>query len=322
MDLGQKRRGVDMGPTALRIADLDKRLAELGHKITDFGNVGGPDRSTARHGDERIRYLDDILKMCENIAEQVSMCVSGKMFPLVIGGDQSVSVGTLGGLASHGTRRGIIWIDAHGDFNTQETTPSGNVHGMALSAILGYGHPKLANFKRIKPKAIEENTVLVGVRSIDEKESELIERSRITVFTMKEVDELGIARVMREAIDIAARGVDDVHMSFDIDVLDPREAPGTGTPVPGGLTYREAHLAMEMLYDSGVVTSAELVEVNPILDQSNKTAEIAVQLLESLMGKRIFERKVAVSRSAVKKGNTKISKPGTFNRNAKLDKFK
>jgi arginase len=301
MDLGQKRRGVDMGPTAMRIADLDKRLAELGHRITDFGNVGGPDRSTAKHGDEKIRYLDDILKMCRNIAEQVSLCVSRKMFPLVIGGDQSVSIGTFGGLASHGTMRGIIWIDAHGDFNTHETTPSGNVHGMALSAILGYGHPKLANFMRIKPKAVEENTVLVGVRSIDEKEAELIGESGITVFTMKEVDELGIAKVMREAIDIASRGVDDVHMSFDIDVLDPREAPGTGTPVPGGLTYREAHLAMEMLYDAGIVTSAELVEVNPILDQSNKTAEIAVQLLESLTGKRILQPKIKVNRNTVKR---------------------
>ncbi|MBX8631382.1 MAG: arginase [Thermoplasmata archaeon] len=291
MDLGQKRRGVDMGPTAMRIAGLDSRLADLGHRITDFGNVSGPDLSTARHGGEKIRYLDDILKMCNNIADQVSRCVSRKMFPLVIGGDQSVSIGTLGGLARYTTRRGIIWIDAHGDFNTHETTPSGNVHGMALSAILGYGHPRLANFRRIRPKALEENTVLVGCRSIDEGEAELIERSNIAVYTMKEVDKLGIANVMREAIEIAGRGVENVHLSLDIDVLDPREAPGTGTPVPGGLTYREAHLAMEMLFEAGIVTSAELVEVNPILDQSNRTAEIGVQLLESLMGKRILKPK-------------------------------
>ncbi len=291
MDLGQKRRGVDMGPTAMRIAGLVERLSDLGHQVVDFGNVPGPDRSTARHGVESARYLADILKMCNNIAEQVSRCVSEKMMPLVIGGDQSVSIGTFGGLAPHGTDRGIIWIDAHGDFNTHRTTPSGNVHGMALAAILGQGLPQLVNFRRISPKALEKNTVIVGCRSIDEGEAELLSRSKITVYTMKEVDEMGIAEVMEQAIHIAGRGTSDVHVSFDIDVLDPREAPGTGTPVPGGLTYREAHLAMEMLYDAGVVTSAELVEVNPILDYSNRTAEIAVQLLESLMGKRILKQK-------------------------------
>jgi arginase len=291
MDLGQKRRGVDMGPTAMRIAGLVERLSDLGHEVVDFGNVPGPDRSTAKHGVESARYLDDILKMCNNIAEQVSLCVSERMMPLIIGGDQSVSIGTFGGLAPHGTDRGIIWIDAHADFNTHETTPSGNVHGMALAAILGHGLPRLSHFRKISPKALERNTVLVGCRSIDEGEDELLSRSKITVYTMKEVDEMGIAEVMEQAIHIARRGTKDVHVSFDIDVLDPREAPGTGTPVPGGLTYREAHLAMEMLNDAGIVTSAELVEVNPILDYENRTAEIGVQLLESLMGKRILKQK-------------------------------
>ncbi len=292
MDLGQKRRGVDMGPTAMRIAGLIERLTDLGHQVVDFGNVNGPDRSTAREGAESARYLTDILKMCSNIAEQVSLCVSEKMMPLVIGGDQSVSIGTFGGLAPHGTSRGIIWIDAHGDFNTNRTTPSGNVHGMALAAILGHGLPRLVNFRKISPKAQEKNTVIIGCRSIDDGEAELLSGSKITVYTMKEVDEMGIAEVMEQAIHIARRGTNDVHVSFDIDVLDPREAPGTGTPVPGGLTYREAHLAMEMLYDAGIVTSAELVEVNPILDYSNRTAEIGVQLLESLLGKRILKHRI------------------------------
>ncbi len=288
MDLGQKRRGVDMGPTAIRIAMLIERLSALGHDVTDFGNIQGPDRSIARPGNERLRYLDEVLKVCGFIADRVSLCVSRDMFPLVIGGDQTVSIGTLAGLAPHGTRRGIIWIDAHADFNTENTTPSGNVHGMALSAILGYGTRKLSYFRGGSPKALEENTVIIGCRSIDEKEQGLLADSRITVYTMKEVDEIGIGRVIDEAVQIAGKGVNDIHVSFDIDVLDPREAPGTGTPVPGGLTYREAHLVMEDLHEAGKVSSAELVEVNPILDTGNHTAEIAVELLESLMGKKIF----------------------------------
>jgi len=288
LDLGQKRRGVDMGPTAMRIAGLVERLELLNHRITDYGNISGPDRSTARVGNERARYLGEIVKVCGRVADAVSDAVGNGRFPLVLGGDQSVSIGTLAGLSEKTTRRGIIWIDAHADFNTDKTTPSGNIHGMALSAILGYGNPRLAHFRRIYPKALEENSVLIGCRSIDEGEAELLARSRVTVFTMKEVDEMGIARVMEKAIETATHGVDEVHLSFDIDVLDPREAPGTGTPVPGGLTYREAQLCMEMLYDAGIITSAELVEVNPILDHSNRTAELAVQLLESLMGKRIL----------------------------------
>lgn len=290
MDLGQKRRGVDMGPTAMRIAGVIERLTALGHTVIDFGNIQGPDRSTAKPGDDRLRYLDEVLKICGYIADKVSDCASKGMFPLVLGGDQTVSIGTLAGLAPYGTRRGIIWIDAHADFNTKETTPSGNIHGMALSAILGYGISRLSHFRKICPKALEENTVIIGCRSIDEKEQERLADSKITVYTMKEVDELGIGRVIDEAVQIAGKGVKDVHVSFDIDVLDPREAPGTGTPVPGGLTYREAHLVMEDLFESGNVSSAELVEVNPILDTANHTAEIAVELLESLMGKRIMKQ--------------------------------
>lgn len=291
MDLGQRRRGVDMGPTAIRIAGLAERVRTLDHEVHDFGNIPGPDRSASKMGSERLRYLDEVLRVCHLLAGQVSQIVSQRMFPLVLGGDQSISIGTLTGLAGEGTKRGIIWMDAHGDFNTQETTPSGSIHGMALAAILGYGNPRLARFGNVIPKASEQNSVLIGGRSFDDEEQELLARSRVTIFTMKEVDALGIRGVMDRAIQIAGKGVKNVHLSFDIDVLDPRDAPGTGTPVTGGLTYREAQLAMEVLYDSGVTTSAEFVEVNPILDQANRTAELAVQLILSLLGKQILKVK-------------------------------
>ena len=289
MDLGQRRRGVDMGPTAIRIAGLSDKLRQLNHQVYDFGNIPGPDRSALKMGSEKLRYMDEVLRVCGQLADQVSKIVSKGYFPLVLGGDQSVSIGTLTGLASKGDKRGIVWIDAHGDFNTHETTPSGSIHGMALAAILGYGHPKLARFRRIIPKALEKNSVLIAGRSFDEEEAKRLRRSKVTVFTMKEVDEVGMRRVMQEGIQIASKGVREVHLSFDIDALDPREAPGTGTPVSGGLTYREAQLAMEILYDSGVITSAEFVEVNPILDEANRTAELSVQLMLSLLGKQILK---------------------------------
>jgi arginase len=291
MDLGQRRRGVDMGPTAIRIAGLPEKLRLLNHVVRDYGNIPGPDRSALNMGSEKLRYLDEVLRVCGQLADQVSRIVSQGNFPLVLGGDQSISIGTLAGLASKETQRGIIWIDAHGDFNTQKTTPSGSIHGMALAAILGYGDPRLAAFRKISPKALEQNSVLVAGRSFDEEEADRLKRSRVSVFTMKEVDELGMRAVMQQAIQIASKEVKEVHLSFDIDAIDPREAPGTGTPVTGGLTYREAQLAMEMLYDAGIVTSAEFVEVNPILDERNRTAELSVQLMLSLLGKQILKTK-------------------------------
>ncbi len=288
VDLGQERRGVDMGPSAIRIAHLEGRLEALGHSVADFGNIPAADMSIAMLGNERVRYLDEVVKESELIAEKVADCVSEKYFPLVLGGDQSISIGTAAGLAQNGTRRGIIWLDAHGDFNTPKTTPSGNIHGMALAVVLGYGHPKLARLGGVSPKALERNTVLIGGRSFDPEEAKAISRSKMTVFTMREIDELGMRKVMQEAVRVASRGVKQVHLSFDVDAIDPREAPGTGTRVSGGLTYREAHLAMEMLYDSRSVTSAEFVEVNPILDSANHTAELAVELILSLFGKKII----------------------------------
>lgn len=288
VDLGQSRRGVDMGPSAIRIARLKQRLEGLGQSVKDFGNIRAEDMSVASPGDRRARYLEEVVRGCEGIAARVSEVVRRGYFPLVLGGDQSSSIGTAAGLASAGTRRGVIWMDAHGDFNTPETTPSGNIHGMALAAILGYGDPRLAQLGGVSPKAIESNTVLIGGRSFDPEEARAISRSKMTVFTMREIDELGMRGVMKKAIAIASRGTKQVHLSFDVDVVDPREAPGTGTSVKGGLTYREAHLAMEMLYDCKKVTSAEFVEVNPVLDVSNDTAELAVELMLSLFGKKII----------------------------------
>ena len=288
VDLGQERRGVDMGPSAMRIARLQERLEALGHTVTDYGNVHAADMSTARLGDKKVRYLDEVVKECLMVAARVARSVEEGCFPLVLGGDQSVTVGTAAGLAESGTRRGIIWLDAHGDFNTPKTTPSGNIHGIALAAVLGYGHPKLARLGGVSPKALEKNTVLIGGRSFDPAEAKAISRSKLTVFTMREIDELGMRKVMQEAIKTAGNGVRQVHVSFDVDAVDPREAPGTGTRVSGGLTYREAHLAMEMLYDSKKVASAEFVEVNPIIDTANLTAQLAVELILSLFGKKII----------------------------------
>ena len=288
VDLGQQRRGVDMGPSAIRIARLKESLEGIGHSVKDFGNIPAADMGTAKVGDRNARYLEDVVRQCESLSVKVSQSVRQDLFPLVLGGDQSTSIGTLAGLASSNPRRGIIWLDAHGDFNTSETTPSGNIHGMALAAILGYGDPRLTKLGGVTPKAVERNTVLIGGRSFDPDESKAISKSKMTVYTMKEIDEFGMKKVMGEATKIAGSGVKDVHLSFDVDAVDPREAPGTGTPVRGGITYREAQLAMEMLSDSGLVTSAEFVEVNPILDIANHTAELVVELALSLFGKKII----------------------------------
>ena len=278
-----------MGPSAIRIARLEERLKALGHAVEDHGNVPAADMSTASVGDPRARYLLDVVKQCGVISGLVSDCVTKRAFPLVLGGDQSTSIGTLAGLAKETNRRGIIWVDAHGDFNTPRTSPSGNIHGMALAAILGYGDRRLATLGGVSPMALEKNTVLIGGRSFDEMEAKAISKSKITVFTMRDIDEFGMKKVIHDAIGVAGAGVEDVHLSFDVDSMDPREAPGTGTPVNGGLTYREAHLAMEMISDSRRVTSAEFVEVNPILDTANHTAELAVELILSLFGKKIIE---------------------------------
>jgi len=288
LDFGQTLRGVDMGPSALRVAGLVEKLGSLGLPVVEGGDISCDIMATKEAGEARLRFLPAIAEACTRLAGEVARVVAAGHFPLVLGGDHSVSIGTLAGLATHDPRQGLIWFDAHGDFNSADTTPSGNIHGMALALVLGHGDPRLAELGGIVPKAIEENTVLVGVRDLDPGERTRLRDSRITVFTMRDVDEQGIDVVMRRAIEIATRGVDRLHLSLDVDVIDPDEAPGVGTPVPGGITFREAHHALEVVADSGLLTSMEVVEINPTLDVRNRTAELAVGLVGSSLGQRIL----------------------------------
>jgi arginase len=287
LDLGQGRRGVDMGPSAIRYAGLEERLAGLGWEVRDLGNVDGPVQEATAILDERARYLPEILEACERIAVAVAAAVRAGELPLVLGGDHSVALGTLGGLAAAAGRSGgVVWIDAHGDLNTPGTSPSGNVHGMALAAALGLAGDGFASEAWPLPAVEPGRTVLVGVRELDPAERRLLRGSEIRVFTMSDIDRIGIERAVREALDRVA-GPGFVHVSFDLDVLDPEVAPGVGTPVRGGLTYREAHLALELVAESGLAGSLEMVEANPILDRQNATALTAVELVASALGETI-----------------------------------
>lgn len=288
LDFGQQHRGVDMGPSALRVARLVERVRALGLDVVDGGDVSCDIMATEEAGEASLRFLPAIAVGCERLAATVSQAVAAGHFPLVLGGDHSVSIGTLAGLAAHERRQGLIWFDAHGDYNTAATTPTGNIHGMALAIVLGHGDPRLARIGGDFPKALEENAVLVGVRDLDPGERARLRASRVSVFTMRDIDEQGIDVVMRRAIEVASKGVDRLHLSLDIDVIDPDEAPGVGTPVPGGITFREAHHALEVVADSGLLTSLEVVEINPTLDVRNRTAELAVGLVASALGQRIL----------------------------------
>lgn len=289
MDLGGRRRGTDMGPSAIRYAGLDDALRQLGHDLVDLGNIPVAIRETRAVGDPRAKFLDEIVEVCEELALRVENVIKEGRMPIVLGGDHSIAIGTVGGLARAGCDVGVIWLDAHGDFNTPETTPSGSIHGMPLAAIVGRGHARLVGCAGVAPKVAEERTVLVGVRDLDPGEREALRNAAVTVFTMKDVDEKGIAWVMRRAIHIASDGGRrGVHVTMDLDVVDPGYAPGVGTPVAGGLTYREAHLAMEIVAESGCMASLELTEINPILDQGNRTAVLAVGLVASALGKTII----------------------------------
>ncbi len=292
MDLGAGRRGVDMGPTAFRIAGLVDRLERLGFDVKDAGDIDIPIPEVLKVGDPQARYLPEIVKACKRLATRVAKAMSLSRMPLVLGGDHSSAIGTIAGVASHfrslDQETGVVWIDAHGDVNTPETTPSGNIHGMPLATSLGFGLPDLVDIGGFSPKLKPGHVALVGIRDLDQGERDLIGESGIAVFTMKEVDRLGIARVMEEAIAIASRASGGLHVSFDMDVLDPSAAPGVGTPVRGGLSYREAHLAMEIVADSRRLTSLEIVEANPILDVKNTTAELGTELVLSALGKRIL----------------------------------
>ena len=292
LDLGASRRGVDMGPSAVRVAGLEARLEALGHQVTDGGNIRVEIAETQNAGSANARFLNEIADTCTRTAEAVVQCLEDGMTPLVLGGDHSLAAGTVSGVAEfyrrHQQKIGVLWIDAHSDINTPETSPSGNVHGMPVAALLGMEPAALRDLLNWSPKVLPENTVLIGIRDVDETERENIRRAGVTVYTMRDIDELGLRTVMERAIPIAANGTAGYHVSVDMDWVDPEDAPGVGTAVRGGATYREAHLAMEILADHGGMLSFELVEVNPILDEHNRTAELAVQLLCSAFGKKIF----------------------------------
>ncbi|MFC7372839.1 arginase [Fictibacillus iocasae] len=288
MDLGQTRRGVDMGPSAIRYAGVIERLENLQYEVTDMGDIEiGRRDSNPSPGHDNLKNLQEVEKASVELARAVSETIKSKRFPLVLGGDHSIAIGTLAGVAEHYQNLGVIWYDAHGDLNTADTSPSGNIHGMPLAASLGIGHEKLVNIAGYAPKIKPENVVIIGARSLDDGERELIKEKGIKVFTMHEIDRLGMARVMEETLSYLS-ACDGVHLSLDLDGLDPHDAPGVGTPVLGGISYRESHLAMEMLAESNVITSAEFVEVNPILDERNKTATVAVALMGSLFGEKLL----------------------------------
>jgi arginase len=291
-DLGQSRRGVDMGPSAIRAALLGERLRGLGLEVADDGDIDVEIPETRGPGDERARYAAEIAEVCREVRRVVAARAAAGWTPLVLGGDHSLSLGTLGGAAEalreRGEALGLLWFDAHADMNTPETTPSGNVHGMALAYAMGLGTGPLAALAEPEPFVEPGRAVLVGLRDVDPGEREAIARCGIRAFTMREIDERGIRAVMDEALAIVTAGTAGFHASLDLDFLDPREAPGVGTPVRGGATYREAHLAMEKIADSGRLLSMDVVEANPILDTANRTAELAVELALSAMGKRIL----------------------------------
>ncbi|QPC48075.1 arginase [Mangrovibacillus cuniculi] len=289
MDLGQMRRGVDMGPSAIRYAGVVERLENIGHTVRDRGDVLIEAAERVQDPSTNLRNLKAVAKGNTELAITVDKVITEGDFPLVLGGDHSIAMGTIAGLARHYSNLGIIWYDAHGDLNTGETSPSGNIHGMPLAVSLGIGHPTLTSIHGDSPKIKPENIVIIGARSLDEGERTLIKEKGIKVYTMHEVDRLGMTQVMDETISyLKEKNLDGVHLSLDLDALDPQEAPGVGTPVPGGATYRESHLAMEMLEESKLITSAEFVEVNPILDEKNKTAATAVALIGSLFGEKLL----------------------------------
>jgi arginase len=292
LDLGGNRRGTDMGPSAFRIAGIGEQLARLGRSVIDKGDIATPIPEIKGAGDERKRYVKDIARVCQKVFQIVLGSIEEGAIPIVLGGDHSLAAGSVAAAAAslrkRGKKAGLIWVDAHGDMNTPETSDSGNVHGMPLAALLGPEPAELARIGGHVPAVAAENTVLVGIRNLDDREKGLVRASKVHVFTMKEIDRLGVAQVMERALTLAGRGTGGIHVSFDMDVCDPAIAPGVGTAVKGGLDYREAHVVMEMVAESGRLTSLDLVEVNPTLDLRNTTAELGTELALSAMGKQIL----------------------------------
>lgn len=293
MDLGASRRGVDMGPSAVRYTDLRDRLEKLGHTVEDAGNVPVPFREDAARGAQRgARYLGAITEVCTEVAVRVRAALEAGQVPVVLGGDHALAAGSIAGAAAHlaasGQKLGVVWVDAHADLNTPATSRSGNVHGMPLAALLGNGDQAMASIGGPQGAIKGSDLALVGLRDLDQSERAHIRKWNLSAFTMRALDERGVRAVMEEAITVATKSTGGLWVSFDMDVIDPDEAPGVGTPVPGGITYREAHLAMEMLADAGKLVGIDVVEVNPVLDERNRTAEIACELILSALGKRIL----------------------------------
>ena len=281
-----------MGPSAIRIAGMAARLTELGHKVVDEGDIVIKNIEELKVGNERARYLPEIARAATAVARKVERIIGLKHFPLVLGGDHSIAVGTVSGIAAfahtQGKKLGLLWIDAHGDINTPESSPSGNIHGMPLAALLGFGAPELTSVGGPTPKVDPANVALVGIRSLDAGEKKRLKETGVQVHTMSDLDRHGVPSVMKRALAQVTAGTDFVHVSLDLDAVDPSVTPGVGTPVKGGLDYREAHLIMEVIADAGVMTSLEVVEVNPILDERNASAEFAVELVQSAFGKKIL----------------------------------
>jgi arginase len=292
LDLGAGRRGVDMGPSALRLAGLNAKLSSLGYTVDDLGNVAVEQQESTPSLVENAKYLPQIAATCERLAAGVRNAMEKGKFPLVLGGDHSVAVGTVSGvseaLRTRSEKLGLLWIDAHADMNTPESSPSGNVHGMPLACCVGKGPKELTGIFGYSPKVDGRNVAIIGLRDVDIRERPHVRDCGVTPFTMRDIDEMGLLKVIREAIGIVTNGTAGFHLSFDMDFVDPMEAPGVGTPVRGGVTYREAHLAMESICDCNCMVSMELVEVNPVLDEANRTALLGVELIMSAMGKRIL----------------------------------
>ncbi|RAP78338.1 arginase [Paenibacillus montanisoli] len=288
LQYGADRKGVDLGPDAIRGANLHERLRTLGFNIEDTGDLDVQRRLETPKEGEKLKHLQEIVRVNTELCDKVSAEMARGQFPLVLGGDHSIAIGTIKGVLQHVKRLGVIWFDAHTDVNTHETTFSGNIHGMSLAAALGYGHPDLVGIGGAENKLRPENVVIIGARSIDPGERAFLKEKGIRVFTMHDIDRNGMKQVMEEAMEIVSNGTDGVHLSLDLDGMDPFEAPGVGTPVTGGMSYRESHFAMEMLFERNILVSAEFVEVNPMLDQHNKTAMAAVELIGSVFGERIL----------------------------------
>ena len=292
MDLGAGRRGVDMGPSALRVAGLNQKLAELGYRTEDLGNVVVDQPESLPTGSTHARYLPQIAHTCARLSEMVERAAGKEQVPLVLGGDHSVAIGTVAGMSrlleKSGKKLGVLWIDAHADMNTPDSSPSGNIHGMPLACIIGLGPPELTGIASRVPMVDPANVAIVGLRSVDDIERFNVRGAGVHPFTMRDIDERGMRTVMQQAIHAVSSGTAGFHLSFDLDAVDPAEAPGVGTPVHGGITYREAHLAMEIVCDSGLMTSLEMVELNPVMDVANQTAILGVELMMSALGKRIL----------------------------------